>query len=282
MRSLPDALSITAIAWCTSFSKLEIRRVSRRSCRRLRIRPTAAALPNDLWMLRILVGCCSPDARADRVPMAGGAANVADANVLDLVLLAGGPAFVDGAGAGAGRRRLVALASRRMKVSGRWRVLIASAALMLATLGSDCSLLLLSVATVIDSLMLLSVAAVIDRVVRRFSSLLAFCTLGSGWVMLVGADVSMALGFVGAEVRTMVGLRWIICCVASTNSCSSRASCPVLPAAIPCIADTHSLIACMILSACVIVGLVMFLCWNWMVSVRRSPRVALMAAAWVR
>lgn len=202
--------------------------------------------------------------------MAGGAANVAAANVLALVLLAGGPAAAAGAGAGAGWRRLVVLANRRRKVAGRRWLLIVSAVLLLSTLGSDCPFLLLPV------------AAVIERVVRRSSSLCAFCTLGSGWAMFVVAGVVTGLGFVGAADCTMVGLRWITCCVASTSSWSSRASCPVLPLAIPCKAVTQSPMACIILSACVKVGFVMFLCWNWMVSVRRSPLVSLMAAAWVR
>ena len=188
---------MTAIAWCTSFSSLEIRRVSRRNWRRLRCRPTAAALPNTFSGRDRRVGGWIPDicaARAARVPMAGGAANVAAANVLALVLLAGGPAAGAGAGAGAGWRRLVVLANRRRKVAGRRWLLIVSAVLLLSTLGSDCPFLLLPV------------GAVIERVVRRSSSLCAFCTLGSGWAMLVVAGVVTGLGFVGAADCTMVGL----------------------------------------------------------------------------
>ena len=104
-------------------------------------------------------------------------------------------------------------------------------------------------------------AFVRDRVVLQFSS------RGACHGVLYVALESGGLSFVA-----MVGLFWMACSV-NARSCSISLFLSFDVRPLICLAQSE--MAAMILSACVMVGLVMFLWVNWMVSVRRSPRVSL-------
>ena len=106
-----------------------------------------------------------------------------------------------------------------------------------------------------------AVVFVRDRVVLQFSS------RGACHDVLYSSFAVVGLNF-----AAMVGLRWMACSV-NTWSCSILSFLSFDARPLVCLAQ--SAMASMILSACVIVGLVMFLWVNWMVSVRRSPRVSL-------
>ena len=140
---MPEFASMTAIAWCTSFSILVIRRVSRR-IRFLvrRCQAAAANSGNSIFLLRLLgtlVGCWSEDWRLLLVPMDGGAASAVFFAVFERVLADGGSSLVTASCAARRRRRAFRLC-RVLVLSIRGAAVVLSSCVgdaISATLGSD-------------------------------------------------------------------------------------------------------------------------------------------------
>ena len=97
------------------------------------------------------------------------------------------------------------------------------------------------------------------------------CTLGTGCIIRADCHISEATS------RSMkLGSRPMDFLVALTSRRRSLISCFAFPAPKTCITFVHLEMAHMILSPCVIVGLVMLLCWNCTVLLKRYLRFSLM------
>ena len=97
----------------------------------------------------------------------------------------------------------------------------------------------------------------------------------------IGCDIVVGLCTLGTDLVSggvvMHLFCWIICCsVCWMSWCSSLYSWLDLLLIMPFSASLQLASACIILSAGVMVGLVMCLCLNWIVSVNRSLLVSLM------
>jgi hypothetical protein len=135
------------------------------------------------------------------------------------------------------------------------------------------------VGVVVNALIALLMTLLIALVIRWLSAM-AGGTLGSactlGMLGTLGACCLVLLLLLGAL------LLYSIACVAFTMHWRSFTSCAVVSPVAPVIVLTHSANACIILSAWVMVGFVMFLCLKWMGSEWHSLLVALTWHVWVR
>ena len=245
---------MTANACWTSFSSLVMRRVIRTIpcwCRCCRV--TAAANPG----LRdgggmLACRCCD----RDRVLMDGGATRAAAIAACALV-----------------RTRVVVLLvvidfricpARRFRRRSRFADLVG----MLVGLSVG-ALVALMVGLLVG--LLLSTLGIDVGVVGI--SVILDCgagTLGTCCMLSLYPVVVVGSSYRSGRVRS-------VALVASTIRCRSCVACEALALpVIPCIAFTHSANACITLSAWVMVGLVMCLCWNCTVSESRSLLVSLM------